>query len=120
VLAFPKGGSFMKTITIADRWARLARELGVNATVAGSPITDEERSELDVVSAEFVTDHDKAFVVLRVKTKAGRVLEFDMELPFNAMCDASSDYDEVDGELVEHVLDLTKPAEDARYFGEAV
>jgi hypothetical protein len=56
-------------------------------------------------------------VELRVKTKTGRVLCLDMELRWRAITDATDDYDIVDGELVEHHYDLTKPDEIDRFFG---
>src|SRR5262245_86012 len=102
-----------------DRWARLAAELDTNATVAGPPIGPDEKSKLDVIDAELLLPEveDEAIVIMRVKTLAGRVLEFDMELAYEAILDATDEYDEVDGEFVEHEFDLRQPEEVARYFG---
>ena len=90
-----------------DRWALLAAELDINATVAGPPIGPDEKSKLDVMYAELLLPdgEDEATVILRVKTLAGRVLEFDMPLPWGAIVDATDEYDEVDGELVERELE---------------
>jgi hypothetical protein len=74
---------------------------------------------LDVVSAEWLApegDMD-AVVELRVRTRDGHVLNLDMPLLLGCITDATSDYDEVDGELVEHQYDMSKPEDVERLFG---
>lgn len=107
------------------QWVELAVALGADGRRARLPLTwsQKETVTLDVVEAKLIQPdvkeypEDEAIVMLRVKTLAGRVLEFDMALPWAAIVDATDQYDEVDGELVEHDYDFSKPEEIARYFG---
>jgi hypothetical protein len=102
-----------------DAWARLATELDIDATVAGPPIDVNEKASLDVVDGELLLPNgeDEATVIVRVRTQADRVLEFDMALRWGAIVDATDDYDEVDGELVKHVVDMSRSEEVDRYLG---
>jgi len=114
------------TITDSDWWIQFGAVLGVDAHFAGLPLTRSttENAKLDVVKAELILPAaegtaENGVVFLRVKTRAGHVLELDMELEAGCVLDATSDYDVVDGELVEHDFGhpMTDPKEIDRYFG---
>jgi hypothetical protein len=101
----------------AESWRSFANEVGID--LANSALLEESRGRLEVLSADWFgpADYDKAIVELRVRTVTGRVLCLDMFLEYGGICDASHDYDEVDGKLVEHKYDLSKPEEVARFYG---
>jgi hypothetical protein len=106
--------------TTEEQWRVFASEVG--AELANPLRTDGSRWRLDVLSADwFGPEHDedeKTIVELRVRTVTGRVLCLDMPLEYGGISDATHDYDEVDGKLVEHEYDLGKPEEVARCFGQ--
>jgi len=99
-------------------WSAFAAEVGIE--LANPPGVEGSYGKLDVLSAEWLAPEGDmpAVIELRVKTRTGRVLNFDMVLEYDCISDATADYDEVDGELVEHEYDLTKPQDVARMFGE--
>jgi hypothetical protein len=107
------------------QWAELAVELGADPSGTGPALSwsHKQTVTLDVVGAKLIQPDvledpdDKGIVVLRVRAKTGRVIELEMELPIDSVIDARHDYDLVDGELVKHEYDLSKPEEVARYFG---
>jgi hypothetical protein len=108
------------THTTEEQWRAFASEVG--AELANPLRPDGLRSRLDVLSADwFGPEHDedeKTIVELCVRTVTGRVLYLDMPLEYGDISDATQDYDEVDGKLVKHEYDLSKPEEVARYFGQ--
>jgi hypothetical protein len=105
----------------AEHWRVFASEVG---TELANPLSvDGSRGRLDVLSADWLgpeeDDDEKTIVELRVRTVTGRVLCLDMFLEYGAISDATLDYDEVDGKLVEHEYDLNKPEDVVRFFGKA-
>lgn len=97
-------------------WKDFASEVGIE--LASPPDLTGTYGKLDVLSAQWYAPEGdfEAVVELRIKTQAGRVLYLDMELPYDCILDGTNEYDVVDGELVEHPYDLSKPEEVARFF----
>jgi hypothetical protein len=99
-------------------WGKFVRDIGIDTS--HSPDLWDARGTLDVLSAEWLglEDAEKGLVELRIRTVTDRVLCLDMWLEYGAIVDASDDYDEVDGSLVQHEYDFSKPGQVARFFGE--
>lgn len=111
----------VSTLAIEDRWGMLAAELDADLEETGSPF-GRERATLDVVTAELQLSEfdDDQKVMLRVRSRTGRLLNFDMWVPWDDISDATHEYAEVDGALVEHEYDPSKPEEVSRDLGRMV
>jgi hypothetical protein len=59
---------------------------------------------------------DEAIVTLQVRTRGGPDPRVRHEAGRGAIVDGTDEYDEFDGELVEHDFDLSRPDEVERYF----
>jgi hypothetical protein len=100
-----------------EKWMAFADEVGIQLAEPGKLLGT--YGLLDVIEAEWYAPEGgmDSVVELRIHTPTGCVLYLDMLLGWAAIADATEWYDRVDGRLVKHEFDLSKPEDAARLFG---